>query len=573
MSITTFNSVELNVQSMLEHGLHLGHLSRFWNPKMKEFIFKVRYGVHIINLVKTEHYFKRALSFVEKVVSKGGKIMFVGTKSTARDIVALQADRCQMPYVNHRWLGGMLTNFKTVKQSINRLTKLQELKDQGLFEKLTKKEALMKSREIEKLEKTLGGIKKLNRLPDALFVVDVGFEDIAVKEANKLGIPVIGLIDTNNSPDGIQFPIPANDDAIRAITYSLSLVAQVIEDARAKNQETQKHESQKLARDQQGSKKHSKESSEKSVNTESVKVAHAPVVEADKSAAAISATAVKELREITGAGMMECKKALVEANGDFEKAKEVLEKSSQKKAAKSAARTAAEGVIEVAHQDDFIALIEINCETDFVARDESFQAFRELVKKAATTARATSLEQLMAVEIDGSSVEAHVQQTIAKIGEKIQIRRYIAKTFTAGHVGFYNHTGKMAAIVTIDKNDEKLAKDLAMHIAAMSPAYVSHKDIPQAVIDAQKAIFVEEVAEEEKPADVKEKIVDGRVSKHFSALCLLEQAFIKNPDLTIEALLKQENASVVNFVRFEVGEGIEKQVVDFAAEVMQQARR
>ncbi|NBW56320.1 elongation factor Ts [bacterium] len=571
LATSTFTPVELSIEGMLDHGLHLGHLSRYWNPKMKEYIFKVRYGVHIINLVKTERCFRRALSFIEKIVSKGGKILFVGTKSTASDIVAEQANRCQMPYVNHRWLGGMLTNFKTVKLSINRLSKLQEMKEQGILEKLTKKEALMKSREIEKLEKTLGGIKKLSRLPDALFVVDVGYEDIAIKEANKLGIPVIGIVDTNNSPDGIQYMIPANDDAIRAISYSLSLAAQLIEETRTRHSEAQKQDVRQLARDTHKKAKDKKEevSTTKEHTPQEAEVA-API--ADVAQVTISAASVKQLREITGAGMMECKKALVEAQGDFEKAQEFLIQSGQKKVAKSAARIAAEGVIEIVQHDNFIGLVEINCETDFVARDATFQGLRSLVKKAIVSRPAT-LETLLALEVDGATLEQHVQQAITKIGEKVTIRRAQFEDFEAGKVGFYNHSGKMAALVTLDKADETLARDLAMHIAAMNPQYLSSADVPHDVLNAQKQIFVEELTEEEKASKAKDKIVKGRLEKHFSAQSLLDQAFIKNPDLTIAALLEQAHATILKFIRFEVGEGIEKQHVDFAQEVMQQAKR
>jgi small subunit ribosomal protein S2 len=573
-TVSTFTPLELNIESMLDHGLHLGHLSRFWNPKMKEFIFKVRYGVHIINLVKTERYFKRSLSFIEKIVSKGGKILFVGTKSTARDILAEQAQRCQMPYVNHRWLGGMLTNFKTVKLSINRLSKLQEMNEQGVLDKLTKKEALMKRREIDKLEKTLGGIKKLNRLPDALFVVDVGYEDIAVKEANKLGIPVIGIVDTNNSPDGIQYLIPANDDAIRSISYSLSLVAQLIEETRARHTEVQKQEARQLTRDPSAKKpKEHKEPKETvaSPKADKPQVVSEPVL-AQAAEVVISAAHVKQLRELTGAGMMECKKALVDAHGDFEKAQEFLVQSGQKKVAKSATRIAAEGVVDIIQHDNFIGLVEINCETDFVARDATFQHLRELIKQAVTV-RPASLEELLALTVDGLSIEQHVQHAITKIGEKVTVRRCHFEDFSVDKVGFYNHTGKMAAVVTLEGAHGTLARDLAMHVAAMNPQYLTSSAVPQAAIVAQKEILEQELTDEEKVSNVKEKILEGRLAKHFSAQSLLEQAFIKNPDLTIAALLEQHQAKIQHYIRFEVGEGIEKQHVDFAQEVMQQAKR
>ncbi len=573
-------NAELSISEMLTHGLHLGHLSRFWNPKMAPYIHKVRYGVHIINLVKTERCFRRALSFIEKIVTKGGKILFVGTKARASDLIAQHADRAGMPYVNHRWLGGMLTNFKTVKQSISRLTKLQEMSEQGFLEKLTKKEALMKRRDIDKLEKTLGGIKKLNRLPDALFVIDVGYEDIAVKEANKLGIPVIGLVDTNNSPDGIQYLIPANDDAILSINYALSLISNTICSIRSIQSEQQKIEAKQLARDPQATapKRASAPKKETAVkSTPSVPVVEslaAPVSEsaATTATATISAADVKKLRDLTEAAMMDCKKALVQAEGDFEKAKEILMQTSQKKVAKSASRVAAEGVIHLIQKEGFVGCVEINCETDFVARDQTFMALQGLIEKALTTIPA-SLEDLLDASADGLSIKEHVAAATAKLGEKIEVRRMHFEARDAQKLGFYNHGGKIAAFALINSDHPTLARDLAMHIAAMNPIYLNLKEVPAELLKAQEAIIIEElVAEGEKSEKIKKTIIKGRIEKHFGALCLSDQAFIKQTDLTITDLLTQNDTKIVSYGRFEVGEGIEKQHVDFAQEVLNQAR-
>ena len=208
---------KVSMREMLEAGVHFGHQTRFWNPQMSEYIFGERNKIHIINLEKTYPMFQDALNFVGKLASKKGNIMFVGTKRAAQNIVKEEASRCGMPYVNHRWLGGMLTNFKTIKQSIKRMKELEEQEQDGTLAKLTKKEQLMRRREYEKLERSLAGIRDMVTLPDALFIVDVGHEKIAVKEAVKLGIPVIGVVDTNNSFKGVDYVIPGNDDAIRAI--------------------------------------------------------------------------------------------------------------------------------------------------------------------------------------------------------------------------------------------------------------------------------------------------------------------------------------------------------------------
>jgi len=232
----------ITMRAMLEAGVHFGHQTRFWDPKMKPFIFSARNKIHIINLDKTFPLYLEALSYIRRVAARNGKILFVGTKTSASRIIKEQAERCGMPYVDYRWLGGMLTNFKTVKQSIKRLHELEAMRDDGTFEKLVKKEALMRSREMLKLERSLGGIKDMGSLPDALFVIDVGHEKIAVREANNLRIPVVGVVDTNNTPDGIDYVIPGNDDAIKAIEFYVSNVAEIILEAKHNLQPQQEEE-------------------------------------------------------------------------------------------------------------------------------------------------------------------------------------------------------------------------------------------------------------------------------------------------------------------------------------------
>ena len=219
---------KVTMRQMLEAGVHFGHQTRYWNPKMGPYIYGPRNKIHIINLEKTLPMFNDALNFTGKLASKGGKVLFVGTKRAAQNTVREEALRCKMPYVNFRWLGGMLTNFKTVKQSIRRLHELDKMIADGSMQTRGKKEILTLTRELEKLEKGLGGIKDMRSLPDALFIIDVGHEDIAVKEAVTLGIPVIGIVDTNNGLEGVDYPIPGNDDAIRAIQLYASAIADSI---------------------------------------------------------------------------------------------------------------------------------------------------------------------------------------------------------------------------------------------------------------------------------------------------------------------------------------------------------
>jgi len=216
---------QVSMRDLLQAGAHFGHQTRYWNPKMDQYIFGARNKIHIINLEHTVPAFNEALRFVTQLATNKNKVMFVGTKRAASKIIREQAERAGMPFVSHRWLGGMLTNYKTIRASIKRLRDLETQRTDGTFAKLTKKEALMRTREMEKLERSIGGIKDMGGLPDALFVVDVDHERIAISEANKLGIPVIGIVDTNSNPDGVDYVIPGNDDAIRAIKLYVTAVA------------------------------------------------------------------------------------------------------------------------------------------------------------------------------------------------------------------------------------------------------------------------------------------------------------------------------------------------------------
>ena len=224
---------DVTMRQMLEAGVHFGHQTRYWNPKMAPFIFGERNKIHIINLERSLPMALDAFKFVKNLVANNGRVLFVGTKRSAREAIATEAARCGQPYVSYRWLGGMLTNYKTIRQSIKRLESLEQMAEDGTFEQLTKKEVLGLNREKDKLERSLGGIKDMTGLPDALFVVDVNHEDIAVKEATTLGIPVIAVVDTNCSPDGIAYVIPGNDDAMRAIQLYSSLMADAVLDGKA----------------------------------------------------------------------------------------------------------------------------------------------------------------------------------------------------------------------------------------------------------------------------------------------------------------------------------------------------
>ena len=228
----------ISLRDLLEAGVHFGHQTRYWNPKMSDYIFGSRNDIHIINLDKTMPALDEAMSFVRSMTTKNNKILFVGTKRSASRIVKEEASRCGMPYVDKRWLGGMLTNYKTIRQSIRRLRELEEQSSNGTFDKLTKHEALTRQRSLDKLESSLGGIKDMGGLPDVILIVDVDHEKIAVTEAKKLGIPVVAIVDTNSNPEGIDYLIPGNDDAIRSVRLFLRAFADEITEARNEGQST-----------------------------------------------------------------------------------------------------------------------------------------------------------------------------------------------------------------------------------------------------------------------------------------------------------------------------------------------
>ncbi len=285
---------------------------------------------------------------------------------------------------------------------------------------------------------------------------------------------------------------------------------------------------------------------------------------------AITAQLVKEMRERTGLGMMECKKALVEADGDIDAAIETVRKSGQAKADKKAGRVAAEGRVVAHRVADAATLVEINCETDFVGKDEAFIAFCDSVARVSSAAE--NLEGLLALQLEnGQTVEEGRQQLILKIGENIQIRR-IASLRGDAVYGSYLHGGSIGVVVKLAGGDEELAKDIAMHIAAANPICVAEQDVPAETLAKEREIFAAQAAESGKPAEIQEKMVDGRVRKYIAEVTLSGQPFVKDPDVTVGKLLAKADASVEGFIRFQVGEGIEKEEEDFVAEVMKQAK-
>ncbi len=332
---------DVTMRQMLEAGVHFGHQTRFWNPKMAPYIFGERNKIHIINLEKSLPMAHEACAFVKATVADGGTVLFVGTKRAARDAVRDNAVRCEMPFVCQRWLGGMLTNYKTIRQSVKRLVTLEQMSDDGAFEGLTKKEVLGLTRERDKLERSLGGIKVMKSLPDVMFVVDVDHEDIAIREARKLGIPVVAIIDTNCSPEGVDYVIPGNDDAMRAIELYSALIADAVIDGRASLPEVALGEDEFIELDAEGNVKKStgrkKKSSRKPARKAVVKT-RAPVKDVEVVKADPEAKAVEKAESKPEAKAVEKVEAKPEAKAAKKTEAKTKEKSAEKPAAKKAAK-------------------------------------------------------------------------------------------------------------------------------------------------------------------------------------------------------------------------------------------
>jgi len=286
----------------------------------------------------------------------------------------------------------------------------------------------------------------------------------------------------------------------------------------------------------------------------------------------ISASMVKELRERTGAGMMECKKALVEADGDIDAAAEILRKSGQAKADKKAGRIAADGRVVIVREGNRATILEVNSETDFVAKDENFIAFAEAVAEAAAKAGAGDVAELADITLaNGNTVEAARTELVTKVGENITVRR-LASVENDGPIGFYTHGAKIGAIVALEGGDEELAKDVAMHVAATNPACIDEDGVPADVIENERRILTEQAQDSGKPAEIIEKMIGGRLAKFLKEITLVGQPFVKDPDVTVGKLLAGKGAKAVGFVRYEVGEGIEKKEDNFVEEVMAQVK-
>ena len=583
----------LPVRSLIDAGVHFGHQTKRWNPKMRPFIYGARNGVHIIDLDQTARMFKRAYDFLVETVGKGGHVLFVGTKRQAQEIVTEEASRAGMYYVTNRWLGGTLTNFRTIKGGLDRLRNLERMKEDGTYEQLPKQEVSKLEKERERFEKYLGGLKNMGALPHAVFIIDPHQETIAVAEAQKLGIPVLAITDTNCDPDTIDYIIPGNDDAIRSIKLITGRIADACVEGLARRKDAL------AGREAQGGGGGERQGQNRGPKAEVIQANRGGRggpresnlgKQEDKQMADVTASMVKELRERTQAGMSDCKSALVEASGEMEKAVELILKKGLAKSAKRAGAAATEGEVraKLDASGKFGVMVEINSQTDFVARNDDFISFVGNVLDIAEKSAAGEDLGGKPYASSGKTVEEFRQALSGTIGENIQVRRWERFDLQgAGLVTSYVHLGgKIGVLLELGTETpavaqhaavKEFAENVTLQIAAMSPLYVEKGQIPADAIAKQVEIFNGQLKEDGKPEAAWPKIVEGKKAKWFTEVCLVDQESIVTPGASIDkqraevAKVAGGMVTIRRFVRFERGEGIAKKSDDFAAEVAKMA--
>ncbi len=606
---------KITMKAFLESGVHFGHQTRRWDPRMKEFIFTERNGIHIVDLQKTMSKLNEAADALGAIIRDGGTVLFVGTKKQAQTSVKRAAEECGMYYAANRWLGGTLTNFQTVKQAIDRLHRLEKMEVDGTFEMIGKREQLELKREKEKLEKNIGGIKNMKRQPNAIIVFDPKREAIAVAEARKLGIPVFAIVDTNCNPNVIDYVVPGNDDAIRAIKLFADFFKQVIIEAADEvgrvldfeqeqdsdgsfysagfdnYDEKKKATTSEVKATSAKADKPVKEDKPAVVKEEKVASATADkpaVIKEEKVASAtadkpaeikeeksstdsnISAKDVKALRDKTSAGMMDCKKALTDSNGDMEKAMLLLREKGLADASKRSDRVTKEGTISIASSDSGVTVVEVNSETDFVSRNDIFRDFALEIAEFTLNS-----EKEIKVQADFSDELAEkMKQVISTVGENITASRFakVAKTgsnFVAEYMHPDHQLGvlvefELGDLATIEKDEFKAyAKDVAMQVASMNPVALDRSGVSEKVIEEQRAILTKKSLDSGKPANIVEKMLEGQMQKFFKDITLVDQSFVKDNKMSITDLTNSvakaigTDLKIVSFLRFRVGEEVE----------------
>ena len=543
----------VSMRELLEAGVHFGHQTRRWNPKMRRFIFTERGGIYIIDLQKTLQLLEEAHEFARNIAERGGSILFVGTKKQSQGAVEEQAKRVNMPYVNHRWLGGLLTNWRTISDRIDRLHELRRLKEEGQLDLLPAKERISMLGELEKLEENLGGVADMKRQPDAIFIVDLRKEQLAVREAKRLNLPVVALVDTNCDPDEADYVIPGNDDAIR----SCDLIVRAIADGIAAGQQKATPADFAPAPATNGTASEEAAGVRGSGRRRPPRRCRLPRRSRRRRSrlprraarmAEISAALVKELRDQTGAPMMDCKRALQETNGDMEAAVRVLREKGMAGAAKRSDRETPEGKVgyRLADENKRGTMVAVGCETEPVSNNEEFLAFAEKVLKA--------------VEADGPGAEAALDEErvllAGKLGENIVVTGTVRfEAVNGGMIAAYAHPprNKIGVLLQMRGGSDELARKVAMHIAALRPNWIGRDDVPEETIAQEREIYAGSDEVQSKPEQARDKIVEGMLNKRFfGANVLVDQEWIHDSSKKVGDALGEEGAEVLEFERFEL---------------------
>ncbi|VDB00377.1 SSU ribosomal protein S2p (SAe) [Olavius algarvensis spirochete endosymbiont] len=677
----------VTMKNLLEAGVHFGHQTRRWDPRMKKYIFTERNGIHIIDLQKTIIAIKEAYDTVRHKVLEGKSVLFVGTKKQAQASIKREAERCEMFFVNNRWLGGMLTNFSTIRKSLLRLKKMEKMEVDGTFEQLTKKEVALLLKEQGRLEKNLGGIENMSSLPGVMFVIDTQKEAIAVAEARRMGIPIIAVVDTNSNPEGIDYPIPGNDDAIRAINLFTQVIANAVIEADNEqglkvienlqddelagsalideqstlelidqyDEDIDEHDDYRLSRpspplevsnkdgteladsvpiDDSNTKTAlrdfiSEEDFENKVPIEKIseksqapgneitdtKSTNMPEVsgeetDAEKAKTIVTEVTVKEsinaesevssveqtdellnkknsaadesaettpvgtleaegiveqstkdktgdknegdmssiyqevkkLRAKTGAGMLDCKNALLKANGNIVKAERILKEQGLANADKRAGRSTNNGRVFTLIADGKAVMVELTCETDFVAKNSVFRDTGEKISKAILQSKSIEKKQ---------ELEIMVKEAIAILKENMLLGRIVLWDFTENElVANYSHNeGQIGTLVKLScdsqataSRDEvrELSFNLAMHVTAFNPLYLNHATVPPSYLKEQEEVFAAQARNmADKPEKIIKGIVAGKLKKHLAQICFEDQGFVKEEKKTVKKVVDE----------------------------------
>ncbi len=568
-----------SIKNLLEAGAHFGHQTIHWNPKMSRYVFMKRRGIHIIDLQKTVLYLEKACNLLKNITTQGGKVLFVGTKRQIKEIVKLKVENTGQYYMIQRWIGGLLTNYQVVSKSIQRLREYNEiLEDESKQGEYTKNQLVKIRKERNKLHELYCGVVGMDKLPEAVFIVDIFCEKNAAMEAKVLGIPVFSIVDTNGDPDYVDVIIPGNDDAIRSVGLFLDYVVEAIQEGSEIYKRKRKEEDlfaeqikkeDELKKVQKESEEGSddknmgdEEGEDKLESKTDMKDKPDPLekpkmgeqnksVKKSDAVVSVSAKDVKDLRDLTDVSMMECKKALVQAEGNKEEAIKILKERGMAVAAKRADRKTYEGVVFVKTSGTNSWMVNICCETDFVAKSEHFGVLVKAVEK--------DFVEKGPDYFKGDDFQKLLTETTSKTGEKMAVSDVLHLQTDKGKFFTYLHANhKVGVVLGLESDDPtildnpdvlELGKDLCLQVAAMNPVAVSMDRISLETIEEQKQVFLKQMKEDDKPVEIKEKILEGKIKKHFSELCLMDMEFVKENGKSVKTLIDEISKKVGSPIR------------------------